>query len=214
MKLCVIMAAALFLAMQASCCRAVGPKAVGLLEQGQCYKQAGEQVKAFESFADGLVAAIAEGDDRTAMRCAGNISIIYHNFGDVENSLYFAHKGYEMAERLGDGAQVTFLLNFVSFYTNAADTANAAKYYRMLHKAMPMSDNVVTRYFLMYERARLPRMKAAHVLADCRKTRVTATLNRPARRLMTACKTGLWPCWKTPRPLPTLTSALAPWPPR
>lgn len=165
MKLCVIVAAALFLVMQAMCGRAAGPKAVSLLEQGQCYKQAGEHVKAFDSFADGLVAAMAEGDDRTAMRCAGNISIIYHNFGDVENSLYFAHKGYEMAERLGDGAQVTFLLNFVSFYTNAADTANAAKYYRMLHKAMPMSDNVVTRYFLMYERARLLRTQGRYAEA-------------------------------------------------
>ena len=136
--------------------------AAGLEREAAMHRQKGEHVEAFRCYAEGLMAAIAEGDDRTVMRCAGNLSIIYHDFGDVENSLYFAHKGYEKAQRLGDKAQLTFLSNFVSFYSQAADTANAAKYYGMMREMMPLDNSVLNGYFLIYERARLERARGLY----------------------------------------------------
>ena len=47
-----------------------------------------------------------------AMKCYGNLSIIYHDFGDIDNSLYYAYKGYEIALRLGFMEQITFLCKF------------------------------------------------------------------------------------------------------
>ena len=83
-----------------------------------------------------------------AMKCYGNLSIIYHDFGDIDNSLYYAYKGYEIALRLGFMEQITFLSNFVSFYSQASDIANASKYYCMMSEILPSANSVVNGYFL------------------------------------------------------------------
>lgn len=126
------------------------------------HTQNNDHVKAFRCYVNALVTALEEGDDLTAMRCYGSISIIYHNFGDKDNALYFAHKGYDIARRRGDKAQVSFLANLVTFYSKAADTVNAAKYYSLMRKKLPEipeANNVVNGYFLIYEQARIARAK-------------------------------------------------------
>lgn len=143
-----------------------------LLEKAASYKNDNNPVKAFGCYAKGMMLSYDSKDKYMLMRFLGNLSIIYHDFGDVENSLYFAHKGYDIAQDLGNEAVVTFLSNFVSFYSNASDTANASKYYKMLREMLPKADNTVNRYFFIYERARMAKMnkdydkaEAAHIEA-------------------------------------------------
>ncbi len=133
-------------------------KASELAEKAAIQTKRNNHVKAFQYYVKALITALDDGDDRMAMKCAGNISIIYHDFGDTENSIYFANMGYDIARRLGDEAQTAFLSNFVSFYSQAEDSANAAKYYKLMCEMMPKSNTMTNRYFLIYERARLERM--------------------------------------------------------
>lgn len=137
----------------------VSQRAEHFAKEAVGHTQNNDHVKAFRSYVKALVAALEEGDDLMAMKCYGSISIIYHNFGDTDNSLYFAHKGYDIARRRGDKAQVTFLTNLVTFYSKAADTVNAAKYYSLMRKMLPGANNVVNGYFLIYEQARIARAK-------------------------------------------------------
>lgn len=129
------------------------------VREAEEYKQKNDYVNAFQCYVKGLVSAIENGDDRMMMKCCGNMSIIYHDFGDFDNSIYFAHKGYDIARKLGASEQMTFLSNFVSFYSQAADTANASKYYEMMCEMLPQSNDIVNGYFFIYERARLEKAR-------------------------------------------------------
>lgn len=134
--------------------------------KAEFHKQNNDYVNAFQYYIKSLISAIEEKDDRMIMKCYGNLSIIYHDFGDLDNSLYYAHKGYEIAMKLGDKAQITFLSNFVSFYSQASDTVNASKYYQILcDMVSKQKNNIINGYFLIYERARLERAKKQFVKA-------------------------------------------------
>lgn len=45
--------------------------------------------------------------------------------------------------------QITFLSNFVSFYSQASDIANASKYYCMMSEILPSANSVVNGYFYL-----------------------------------------------------------------
>lgn len=137
----------------------VSQRAARFAKEAVGHTQNNDHVKAFRSYVKALITALEDGDDLMAMKCYGSISIIYHNFGDTDNSLYFAHKGYDIARRRGDKAQITFLSNLVTFYSQADDTVNAEKYYSLMRKMLPGANNVVNGYFLIYEQARLERAK-------------------------------------------------------
>lgn len=136
------------------------------VKEADLYKQNNEYVNAFQFYIKGLIAALETDDYRMAMKCYGNLSIIYHDFGDIDNSLFFAHKGYDIASRYGYNEQITFLSNFVSFYSEISDTANASKYYRLLGDMLPKDKSVKNGYFFIYERARLERAKKQYDKAE------------------------------------------------
>lgn len=141
-------------------------RAVGYERQAVSCTCRNDHVRAFRLYVKGLMAALDDGDDLTAMRCYGNISIIYHNFGDAENSLYFANKGYDIARRTDSRTMVKFLTNLITFYSQAGDTVRAAKYYAMASSMISDTSSVRDRYFLIYEHARLEHARRHIVLAE------------------------------------------------
>lgn len=134
-------------------------EALKFAREAEMYKVKNDHINAFQCYIKGLIAAMEEDDDRMIMRFYCNLSIIYHDFGDVDNSLYFAHKGYDIALKLKADEQITFLYNLVSFYSQISDTANASKYYHLMCEMAPKVKNVTNGYFFIYERARLEKAK-------------------------------------------------------
>lgn len=124
-------------------------------------RQKDDYIGAFGYYAKGLMKAEDEGNVAMYVKCAGNISIIYHNFGDLDNSLAYAYKAYEAAQGSAgcrDDA-IRIMTNIVSFYSQAADTLNASKFFRKLSKAISEGSSVLDGYFFIYQRAKLYRAR-------------------------------------------------------
>lgn len=63
------------------------------VKEADLYKQNNEYVNAFQFYIKGLIAALETDDYRMAMKCYGNLSIIYHDFGDIDNSFFLLIRG-------------------------------------------------------------------------------------------------------------------------
>lgn len=118
--------------------------------------KADNSLMALQYYIKGLIAAKNESNDYLAMRSAGNISILYNGFGNVEGSLQYNKIGYELSIKLNDTRAISsFLSNYVTYYCNANDSVNARKYYELLVNMKPPKDWKRHKYFCLYEHARV-----------------------------------------------------------
>ncbi len=119
-------------------------------------KKADNSLMALQYYIKGLIAAKNESNDYLAMRSAGNISILYNGFGNIDGSLQYNKIGYELSIKLHDSkATSSFLSNYVTYYCNANDSVNARKYYDLLIHMTPPKDRKKHEYFCLYEHARI-----------------------------------------------------------
>lgn len=130
------------------------------------YNESDNPLLALQYYIKGFIAAKNESNDYLAMRCAGNISILYNSFGNVKGSLQYNNIGYALSVKLNAiDAKSAFLTNYVTYYCNNRDLSNACKYYKELIKLKGIRNIKRHVYFCMYEHARIMKSKRNYLKA-------------------------------------------------
>ncbi len=112
-------------------------------------------LEALHYYSRGYMAAEKENNDFAAMRCAGNVSILYHCFGNIDGCFQYGELSYKLAKKIKhmDG-QSSLLSNLVTYSCERNDTARAQKYYNELIKLKPQNKSK-HEYYCLYEKARI-----------------------------------------------------------
>ncbi len=112
-------------------------------------------LEALHYYSRGYMAAEKENNDFAAMRCAGNVSILYHCFGNIDGCFQYGELSYRLAMKIKhmDG-QSSLLSNLVTYSCERNDTARAQKYYNELIKLKPQNKSK-HEYYCLYEKARI-----------------------------------------------------------
>ncbi len=112
-------------------------------------------LEALHYYSRGYMAAEKENNDFAAMRCAGNVSILYHCFGNIDGCFQYGELSYRLAKKIKhmDG-QSSLLSNLVTYSCERNDTARAQKYYNELIKLKPQNKSK-HEYYCLYEKARI-----------------------------------------------------------
>ncbi len=112
-------------------------------------------LEALHYYSRGYMAAEKENNDFAAMRCAGNVSILYHCFGNIDGCFQYGELSYKLAKKIKhmDG-QSSLLSNLVTYSCERNDTARAQKYYNELIKLKPQNKSK-HKYYCLYEKARI-----------------------------------------------------------
>ncbi len=112
-------------------------------------------LEALHYYSRGYMAAEKENNDFAAMRCAGNVSILYHCFGNIDGCFQYGELSYRLAKKIKhmDG-QSSLLSNLVTYSCERNDTARTQKYYNELIKLKPQNKSK-HEYYCLYEKARI-----------------------------------------------------------
>lgn len=112
-------------------------------------------LEALHYYSRGYMAAEKEHNDFAAMRCAGNVSILYHCFGNIDGCFQYGELSYRLAMKIKhvDG-QSALLSNLVTYSCERNDTTRAKKYYNELIKLKPQN-RTKHEYYCLYEKARI-----------------------------------------------------------
>ncbi len=136
-------------------CSNVSNDAVQLMATADKLKANERYLEALHYYSRGYIAAEKENNNFAAMRCAGNVSILYHCFGNIEGCFQYGELSYKLAVKIKhvDG-QSSLLSNLVTYSCERNDTAKAQKYYNELTKLKPQNKNK-HEYYCLYEKARI-----------------------------------------------------------
>lgn len=165
------------------------------LHRGVDYAMKDNFPMAMKHFTRSMEQAQREGDRHTLAVSMGYIANVYYNIDDFTRSLQYLQKGYALSRELGDKRlQINFLTNLVGTYAKQGNVQNAWEHYRTLERMPALGDTINTRYYLLYNRARIAHaeLKDDEAIAWHQEALQWATENRMARRfaLFQYCEIG------------------------
>ncbi len=144
-----------FLILFAFSCQKDSNDSVHLMATADKMKADERYLEALQYYSRGYMAAEKEHNDFAAMRCAGNVSILYHCFGNIDGCFQYGELCYKLAMKTKNvEVQSSILSNLVTYCAESNDTAKARKYYAELTKLKP--GNITKHlYYCLYEKARI-----------------------------------------------------------
>lgn len=131
-------------------------KAEQFLLQGVDYAKQDDFPKALKCFTRSMEEAQREGDRHTVAVSLGYIGNVYYNIDDFTRCLQYLLKGYSISQELKDEKlQVNFLTNIVGTYARQGNATKAWEHYRTLESLTRSDTTANTRYYILYNRARI-----------------------------------------------------------
>ena len=112
--------------------------------------------EAMRCFTRSMELADSLGDEHTWLVSVGYISNVYYNAGDYGRALYYQTRGYETACASGETRmQKSYLSNMVAACCKSGRLALAKKYIKQLDRLFDKNSDSVSRYYYMYNTARI-----------------------------------------------------------